>query len=143
MLTQAFALLDRFRRDQTGAVAVEFVLLAPLVFALLFGIIIVGYYIGVSHSVSQLATGAARASVVGLDTQERETLALGYLEGASVNYPMLKQDALTSEAVLEEGTPPGVTVTVTYEVDGSILGVANSLLGLSLKDIKGSAYLAY
>lgn len=143
MLTQPLAFLERFRRDQSGAVAVEFVLLAPLVFALLFGIIIVGYYIGVSHSVSQLATGAARASVVGLDTEERETLALAYLDRASVNYPMLKQDALTSEALLEEGTPPGVTVTVSYEVDGSIIGVANSLLGLSLSDIKGSAYLAY
>ncbi|MBM1692360.1 TadE/TadG family type IV pilus assembly protein [Sulfitobacter geojensis] len=143
MLHQPIAFLNRFRHDQSGAVAIEFVLLAPLLFALLFGIVIVGYFIGVSHSVSQLATGAARVSVVGLDTDEREELVTAYLEKASVNYPLLKQDALDTQYLLEESTPPGVTVNVTYEIDGSLLGVANSMLGLSLTDIKGSAYLAY
>jgi Flp pilus assembly protein TadG len=83
------AALSHFRRDQSGAVAIEFALIAPILFSLLFGIITLGYFMGVSHSVHQLATGAARASVSGLDQTERQTLADQYLSEASSRYPLL------------------------------------------------------
>ncbi len=132
-----------FRRDQSGAVAIEFVLIAPILISLLFGIITLGYFMGVSHSVNQLASGAARASVTGLDRQERSELAQLYLSQGSTRYPLLRQQALTPDVVFEDGNPAGITVTVDYDVEGSLLDVANGFLGLGITSIKGSAYLAY
>ena len=137
------AFLKDFRRNQSGAVAVEFVLIAPLLFGLLFGIITVGYFIGVSHSVSQLATDTARASVAGLDMQERIELAEAYLANASINYPLLIQEAISPQVSTNDVNPPSMTINITYGIASSVLGIANSLLGLNISDIKGSAYLAY
>ena len=143
LLTRTRQRLARFNRDQSGAVAVEFVLIAPLLFALLFGTVVVGYYIGVSHSVSQLATGAARASVAGLDSVEREALVQSYLAAANRRYPLLVQSALSSDVVMEGPSPAAITVSVAYAVEDSILDLANGFLGLDIGTITKRAYLAY
>ena len=132
MRHKAMQRLNRFRSDTTGAVAIEFVLIAPLLFALLFGIMTIGFYVGVSHSVSQLATGAARASVAGLDMEERVELAQAYLARIEAAAP----DVITTDT-------PGIMVRVTYAIDGSVMDIANSLLGFNIADIKGKSYLAY
>ena len=143
MQHKAMQRLNRFRNDASGAVAIEFVLIAPLLFALLFGIMTIGFYVGVSHSVSQLATGAARASVAGLDMEERVELAQAYLARASSNYPLLSQDAVTPDIQTETTDTPGIMVRVTYAIDGSVMDIANSLLGFNIADITGKSYLAY
>ncbi len=135
--------LSRFQKDQSGAVAVEFVLIAPILLTLLFGIVTVGYFMGVSHSVSQLASGAARSSVAGLDQTERASLANAYLAEAGTRYPLLIQDAVTPTLVFDDQNTSGITVSVSYAVDGSLLDLANGFLGLGITTIDGSAYLAY
>lgn len=135
--------LRRFCQDQSGAVAVEFVLIAPILISLLFGIISLGYFMGVSHSVHQLAASAARVSVAGLTQDERSGLATTYLSQAGERYPLLSQKALSPNVVFDNAEPAGVTVTVAYNVEGTLLDVANSFLNLELTSIKGSAYLAY
>lgn len=133
----------RYCRDQSGAVAIEFVLIAPLLFALLFGIITLGYFMGVSHSVHQLASGAARASVAGLDQIERQSLADTYLAQAGARYPLLIASGLTPVVTFEGVAPAGIVVDVSYTVDGTLLDLANGFLGLGITTIDGSAYLAY
>lgn len=135
--------LTGLQRDQSGAVAVEFVLIAPLLFALLFGIVSLGYFIGVSHSVHQLAAGAARTSVAGLDDTERAALANTYLSQAGSRYPLLAANALTTTVVFDGTAPEGVTVKIVYNVDGTLLDLANGFLGLGITTIDGSAYVAY
>ncbi len=137
------ALTNRSQRSQSGAVAVEFVLIAPILFTLLFGIITLGYFMGVSHSVHQLATGAARASVAGLDQTERQMLADEYLSQASFHYPLLIAKGLTPVVTFEGSDPAGITIAVSYNVDGTLLDLANGILGLDVTTINGSAYLAY
>ena len=135
--------LSHVLRDQSGAVAIEFVLIAPILFALLFGIVTLGYFIGVSHSVHQLAAGAARTSVAGLDEVERNSLANDYLSQAGTRYPLLIADALTTSVDFDEGVSSGVTVNVVYAVEGTVLDLANGFLGLGITTIDGSAYVAY
>lgn len=135
--------LNRLRHDQSGAVAIEFVLIAPILLTLLFGIVTLGYFMGVSHSVNQLATGAARASVVGLDETERSDYANAYLSQASSRYPLLVQAAIAPTVAFDAGDPGGISITVEYSVDGSLLDIANGFLGLGIDTIDGSAYLAY
>ena len=133
----------RFARDQSGAVAVEFVLIAPILFALLFGIITLGYFMGLSHSVNQLAAGAARASVAGLNTDERAQLADAYLAEAGTRYPLLVSEAVTPTVTFDNTISAGITVNISYDLDGSFLDVANGLLKLDMETLNGSAYLAY
>jgi len=52
----------RLRRDQSGATAVEFAFLAPVLILILMGITGYGGYFWMSHSVQQLANDAARAA---------------------------------------------------------------------------------
>lgn len=135
--------LRRFCDDTKGAVAIEFVLIAPILFAMLFGIITLGYFIGVSHSVNQLATGAARVSVTGLDEAERLDFAEAYLAEAGRRYPLLAAKALNTSVTFDTNAEEGITVNVDFAIQGSILGVANGFLGLGVTHIEGSAYLAY
>lgn len=133
----------RFWTDRTGAVAVEFVLIAPILLTLLFGTITLGYVMGISHSVNQLAAGAARVSLSGLDETERRQFADAYLAEAGRRYPLLVANALTTSVSFDTNAPAGITVEVDYAIDGTILGVANGFLGLDITHIEGSAYLAY
>lgn len=136
-------LFRRFCRSEAGAVAIEFVLIAPILLTLLFGILTMGYYVGISHSVQQLASGAARASVVGLDETERTTIANDYLSGAGTRYPLLITDSVTSSISFDGSDPVGITIVVSYATDESFLDIANGFLGLDLAEINRSAYLGY
>jgi hypothetical protein len=98
---------------------------------------------GVSHSVNQLATGAARASVAGLDQTERQSLADTYLSEAGSRYPLLVTSGLSPVVTFEGNAPAGIIVDVSYNVDGTLLDLANGFLGLGITTIDGSAYLAY
>lgn len=143
MLLRLATATRRFRDDSTGAVAVEFVLLAPILFALILGIITLGFYMGVSHSVHQLAAGAARASVAGLDETERRDIANTYLAEGATRYPLLKDDALTTSLDYSADAMGSITVNVTYAAAGTLLDVANGFLNLGIDTVKGRAYVAY
>ncbi|MBQ2259983.1 MAG: pilus assembly protein [Loktanella sp.] len=141
MATNSF--IRRFCRADDGAVAVEFVLIAPLLIALVFGIMCFGYLFGASHAVHQLAFEAARASVQGLTQAERVSIAHDYLDRAIARYPLLRPDRLTQGVLVSGGGIGDVTVTLSYAVDGSILGIADTLLGLEIASLEGRAFLAY
>lgn len=143
MMHPLIPFLTRFRRDSNGAVAVEFMLIAPILFALLFGIITLGYFMGISHSVNQLAAGAARSSIAGLDEAERLSIATAYLEQAEDRYPLLSDDALTMSLDYQDGAEASITVAVSFASEGTLLEVANGFLGLGITTINGSAYIAY
>lgn len=143
MSRSLFTRLSRYGRDDSGAVAVEFVLIAPILLSLLFGVVTLGYYVGISHSVHQLAAGAARASVVGLNEQERTSIANDYLSEAGSRYPLLVTEAVSSTLTFDGTDPEGITVSISYATDESFLDIANGLLGLEIDTINKSAYLGY
>lgn len=137
----------KLRREESGAVAVEFALLAPVLFALLFGIIAVGYAVGISHSIHQLATSAARASVEGLDESERRGIADQYLSQAGQHYPLLDSTlfdrADTTQVTITDGSAPSITIKISYPLDNSMLSIANGFLGMDLNELTAEAYLVY
>ena len=135
--------LRQWRRNESGAVAVEFAIIAPLLFAMLFGIVVVGYAMALSHSVNQLAGSAARASVAGLTQGERRDLAQAYLDEAATHYPLLVQDAIRPTLTLSQTGDANITVAIAYDLDGSMLSLANGFLGLDLSELRSEAYLAY
>lgn len=58
--------IRQWTKQDSGAVAIEFVLLAPMLFALRYGIACAGYAVALSHSVHQPVSDTARASVAGI-----------------------------------------------------------------------------
>lgn len=62
-------------REQRGAAIVEMALVLPLLLVLLMGMLVYGHYFLLAHSVQQAANDGARAAIVGLDADDRRTIA--------------------------------------------------------------------
>ena len=135
--------LSQFRSNEDGAVAIEFALLAPLLFAMLFGIVCLGYFMALSHSVQDLAAASARASLAGITSAERQGFAEAHLAQAGSRYPLLDTAALSSTVSVSDGASAGITVNLDYTLDGSMLDLATGFLKLDVTSLKTGAYLAY
>ncbi|TNM41116.1 pilus assembly protein [Nocardioides albidus] len=109
-------------RDQRGAAAVEFALVAPLLIMLVFGIIGYGMMLSFRQTLSQAATEGARAAAVQLDGSKRDESATAALDDALGALEVGGTTLACGEAhVTCEVDPPVscgpaqcVTVTVSY-----------------------------
>lgn len=70
-------------RTREGVAAVEFAIVFPLLLFMLVGIVVYGGWFWLAHSVQSVAYEAARASLGGLDSAERRTLALDFVSQRS------------------------------------------------------------
>ena len=104
----------RLRRNTRGASIIEFALLLPVFACMLYGMLGYGQYFLLAHSVQQMANDAARATVAGLTTAERRTLANDTITREAAALPEIRPGALTS-TVSEDAT----TVTVRLRLDAS------------------------
>jgi Flp pilus assembly protein TadG len=112
MTTTSTSILDRFRRAQHGASAVEFALILPAFLAIVFGIVMFGAYLAVVHGVQQLAAEAARSSVAGLSEGERSRLANDYVTDNAGAYILIDPSHLTVDAATSASDANVFTVTV-------------------------------
>ncbi|MEZ5946207.1 MAG: TadE/TadG family type IV pilus assembly protein [Hyphomonas sp.] len=118
-----------FYPNEEGASAVEFALIAPVFTFMMFGMIAFGVWISAAHTVQQAASGAARACVAGLDSNERENLAADYLTHALPRGGLVDPDAVTVAVTDDPDVPGNFRVSVTFDASG--LPVWN-LLGSTL-----------
>jgi Flp pilus assembly protein TadG len=107
------SLHTRARRDEQGAVAVEFALISMLLFLILFGIIQYGLYFWASQNGSSVAREALRrASVGACNDTELTTFVNSRISTASASRTFLDS---TGSAVAAPGVAGGtVEVTVTF-----------------------------
>lgn len=130
---------DRFRCDLTGAAAVEFAFIAPILLLLLFGIIGYGYTFSVYNGVQQLAAEAARASVAGLDDAERERLARAFVAQSVGSYAFLDPSKLTVRTVALGAPAPSFEVTVAYDYSDTIFNRLGSIVALPMPVVERRA----
>lgn len=107
---------DAVRAD-TGAAAVEFAIICPLLIYFILTVLYLGLYVGVAHSVQQLAADSARASVAGLGDTERRQLTIDYVSTAAPRYFAISSDRLDVDFQTEASA---ARVTLTYDA-GNIL----------------------
>jgi Flp pilus assembly protein TadG len=105
----------RLRRDQSGATAVEFAFLAPVLILILMGITGYGGYFWMSHSVQQLANDAARAAIPGASAAERASLAKAAVAASAADAQLIPAKVST-EVIDRDGR---LTVAVTYDATQS------------------------
>lgn len=82
-------------RCDRGGAAIEFAILAPVYLLMLCGMLAYGLYFGAAHSLQQLAADAARISIAGLDSAERNSLVGTYLDRNAGSYMLLDRASLT------------------------------------------------
>jgi len=98
-------------RDRRGAALVEFALALPLLLVLVIGILAYGQYFLIAHEVQQAANDAARATIAGLDRDERAAIARDSIV-ASARAGSLDPAATRSEVVEMDSL---ITVTVRHD----------------------------
>ena len=108
--------LSRLILNQSGATAVEFALVAPMLIIVLFGIVGFGAVISIQNGLQQLVAEAARASVAGLSDPERKQLAQAVVTANVGSYPFIDP----TKVVLSTSAPTvnSFMVTVRYDMSG-------------------------
>ncbi|WP_306117296.1 MULTISPECIES: TadE/TadG family type IV pilus assembly protein [unclassified Roseitalea] len=105
----------RLGRAREGTVAVELAIVGPVFILLMFGMIAYGIYFGAAHSMQQLAADAARASVAGLDEDERTRLAERFVSLNSSQYMLIDPEAVTISAAGSARDASQFLVSVSYD----------------------------
>lgn len=125
----------RLRRDQSGATAVEFAFLAPVLIFMLMGIAGYGGYFWMSHSVQQLANDAARAAIPGTTAVERASLAKAAV-AASAGDAQLIPAKVSTEVIDQDGR---LTVAVSYDAAQSFAFAVRGLTPMPSDQIRRQA----
>ena len=121
--------------DRRGSAVIEFALVLPLLACLLFGVLGYGQYFLLANSVQQLANDAARATVGGLNSTERSTLAQ---QSVAAEVPALTD--LVAARVTTSTAEAGGFVTVTVRYDASQIAILHTgLLPMPSTTIERSA----
>jgi Flp pilus assembly protein TadG len=111
--------------SEDGSAAIEFAVMGPLLTVMLLGIIAYGGCFWISHSVQQLANDAARSTVGGLSTAERQSLAQATLASEAPTYPNLTSNLAT---LSESENGQTVTVSVSYDASASVFWAMRDLV---------------
>ncbi len=121
--------LSRAWSTSDGASALEFALVAPIFFMLVFGILVYGYYFASLSMLNHIAYESARATVTGLSDDERSALAQARAEQLiNALDGFIDPDAIEVEAASGGG---GIyAVTVHYQFSALALIGAASILPL-------------
>ena len=104
-----------FSRNNDGAAAIEFAIVAPLFILILLTLVGYGIYLSVAHSVQQLAADAARPSIAGPSEAERQDLANTYIHTSKISNGFLDQDKLAVRVEADAKNSNQFTVTLTYD----------------------------
>lgn len=123
ILKSASQVSRRFKRCESGVAAVELALVTPALLTLIFGVIIYSFYFCAYMGVRMAASEGARAAVMGLNVDERSSLATARANKVLDAYASLL--GTTGRLPINARTDPDnnklFRVTVTYNLSGSPL----------------------
>ena len=125
-----------FRGGDSGAAAVEFAFLAPMLILIMMGIMGYGGYFWMSHSVQQLANDAARAAIPGLNVAERASLAKASVALGAGDYAQLIPGKVSTTVIDGNGR---LTVRVSYDAADSFAFAAHGVAPMPSDQIKRQA----
>jgi hypothetical protein len=137
------ALARRFAANRDGAITVEFVIIFPLLVALLFLIIFTSLLISTASDVQQVAHELARESLGRLSRGELiADLCVDMASDAELMDRLVTESLLLDEEKLNVLPCPGepgedglVTLTVTYDFAGSTVSALGQNLGVTIGTI--------
>ena len=131
-------MLSSFHRATSGATAVEFALLAPVLILFIFGTLCFTFVFSVASSVQELAAEAARASVAGLTSPERAALVQQFVTANVGAYPFLNPQQMTVTTASLSTPAPAFQVMLTYDLTQQTAAFSG-LVPLPVTQVHGSA----
>lgn len=138
--TLSMRVFVRFR-DDSGVSAIEFAIVAPVFFLMVFGLLTYAIYFGMVHSVQQLAADSARASVAGITSTERATLAQTNVQNEIANYPLLDPNRLTVSAAPSPSDPNLFQVQLSYDASQNTIFALEGLVPMPPRVIQRQAVI--
>lgn len=135
----ARCILHKCISEKSGVAAIEFAILAPLLFLILIGILVYGLYFGTVHAVQQLAADSARASIAGLTDAERTTLAAAHAQTSAGNYLLLDQSRMSINTGTDSGDGSIFVVTIIYDASNLPIFGLDGLVPVPSQSISRSA----
>ncbi|MBN8953495.1 MULTISPECIES: TadE/TadG family type IV pilus assembly protein [unclassified Rhizobium] len=115
--------VSHFYRENKGAAAVEFALIAPLFFLLLLTLVAFAIYLTAAHSLQQLTADAARTAIAGLSADERSQLVQSFVTNSTINDAFIDKTKLTVTVATDPTNANQFTVSASY--DASALPIWN------------------
>jgi Flp pilus assembly protein TadG len=112
-------------RRRKGSVAVEFALVGPLLIFMLMAMTLYGGWYWLAQGVQSLATEAARSAVAGLDPDERQRLAEGFIAAEAQPVYGFAPDDLDVQV---EAQAEQIRVRVVYDATGHPLMALAALI---------------
>lgn len=128
---RAGAFVRRLLHCQHGMAALEFVLIAPALLMIAFGVIVYSLYFTAVLGVRQAAAEGARAAVAGLSTAERKTLAEARANQVIAGYgSLLTAGGKTAVPTASRSATGVFKVQVSFDMSGSPIMRYGALLPL-------------
>ncbi len=127
---------NKLAKDISGAAAVEFAFVGPLIVVMLLGIMSYGGYFWLAHSVQQLANDGARAAVAGLSATERQSLAQSTISAEVADYAFLTSTGLVTTVSTSTNA---MTVSLAYNASQTPFFALGSLVPMPSSIITRSA----
>lgn len=107
-------LIDRLWQEKRGIAALELAITAPLLLAMLMGIMAFGGYFWLAHGLQQTANDAARAAIAGLTATERGSIARSLIASDLARIDGIDPTRATT-AIADDGQ----TITIRLSYDAS------------------------
>ena len=129
----------KFFKSSGGAAAVEFAIVAPVFLMMILGMLSGGIYLGAVHSVRQLTSDVARATIAGADEAERTHIANTYMNANVSSYVFLRPDKLKIIVNDSEVVANQFNVEIIFYADELPVWNVAGFLPFPTREIKGRA----
>jgi Flp pilus assembly protein TadG len=117
--------LPTFDQNDQGTAAIEFAIVAPVFFLMLFGIICFAMLFGTYNAIQQISADAARAALAGLTATEQTSIAQSYVSSILSSYGFIDPTKITVTTASATNT---FSVTVSYDMSSSYIFALGSVL---------------
>jgi Flp pilus assembly protein TadG len=117
--TRFLRLLTRFRKNRRATAAVEFVLVAPILLTLIYGAIVYGLFFATWIAVTEAASEGARASLAGMSSTERQSLASTAINRIFSAYAPLLATQYMTLTFPSAANPNLFSVSIAYNFSNS------------------------
>jgi len=133
-------LFSNIRKNADGAAAIEFALIAPMLFGLMLGVLQIGIAMQNYNALRSVSADVARYAVVNYQTSTRLSVSqlqdYAYSVGTTAPYALQRQNLTTSVRMATTQRVTGATeytIALTYNVPSvlSVIGIGNIPLSYS------------